>query len=158
MKKKQKKGFALIIAIVITSSVLIIGGGVMTVAVKENIFSSIGKESIKALYAADSGAECILYWDKKRETPRDGTGSPPTNPVICDGNDISLSWLVTDTSPVSATTNFQLNFSNGSCADVTITKDRNAIPDTIVVSKGYNVNCVDSKKVERAVEVRYNFW
>ena len=80
-------GFTLLLAALISSIVLALGTSIFGIVQKELILSSIGRDSQHAFYAADSGAECALYWDIRHElfsgaTPPDEiTGNGQTIPV-----------------------------------------------------------------------------
>ena len=63
---KQNKGFTLLIAIVVTSMMLIVSFVVANVALKQLVLADAGVESQYAFYNADSGADCAVYWDLKR--------------------------------------------------------------------------------------------
>ena len=102
-KKGFKKGFTLIFALLIATVVLAIGASLAAKAVKELILSSTGQESVKAFYAANTGLECALYWDKKgveitggaifatSSPPAGATWVPPAN-IDCNSEDISSYW------------------------------------------------------------------
>jgi len=64
-RQKTNHGIALLISIVIASLVLVIGLGILNIAIKEANLSMYNKESGKAFYAADTGIECAMYWDFK---------------------------------------------------------------------------------------------
>ncbi|KKW45527.1 MAG: hypothetical protein UY98_C0044G0005 [Candidatus Kaiserbacteria bacterium GW2011_GWA2_58_9] len=59
----SQKGFTLLLAALVSSIVLALGTSIFQLAQKELTLSSIGRDSQFAFYAADSGAECALYWD-----------------------------------------------------------------------------------------------
>ncbi|HEY1037717.1 MAG TPA: pilus assembly PilX N-terminal domain-containing protein [Candidatus Paceibacterota bacterium] len=62
---RSERGFTLFVALIISSMLLAIGFSLGNIVLKQIVFSSTGKESQIAFYAADSGAECALYWDRK---------------------------------------------------------------------------------------------
>ncbi|OHA84431.1 MAG: hypothetical protein A2937_01705 [Candidatus Yonathbacteria bacterium RIFCSPLOWO2_01_FULL_47_33b] len=59
----QKRGITLLIAVLISAVVLAVGMGVYQRIYKELYFSSFWKQTQLALATADSGLECVLYWD-----------------------------------------------------------------------------------------------
>lgn len=59
----RNRGFTLLIAIIIMGTLLLIAGGIVSLAVRQAFISSSGRESQAAFYAADTGLECALYWD-----------------------------------------------------------------------------------------------
>ncbi len=145
--KKFNKGFILILTLIVMSFVLMIGLGIYNIILKEIQISNLGKDSQIALYAADSGIECALYWDIKKGMV---SSSNPSN-IKCFNRDISL--------PGTPTNTFESNnLDNNSCVRVTITK---SIPPnplmTEIKAYGYDVDCSSnvSRKVERGVKVTY---
>ena len=61
--KRNSRGFTLLLAALISSVVLSLGAAIYQLAVKELELSSLGRDSQYAFFAADTGAECALYWD-----------------------------------------------------------------------------------------------
>lgn len=158
-----QSGFTLFIALIVSSLLLAIGFSLSTIILKQLVFSNSGKESQLAFYAADSGAECALYWDRKDvqgytiaegafATSTDfkdifcGTGGPNT-PATAQVGSFSKENSVDG---LSATTTFYADYSDLSnpthkaCAKVTVSKWfdlNNEIPveHTRIDSRGYNV-------------------
>lgn len=63
-------GFALLFSVLLSSLLLTIGLSIFSIALKEMEISTATRQSIHAFYAADSGRECLYYWDlKTRNTP-----------------------------------------------------------------------------------------
>jgi len=60
---KANEGFVLIFSVIISSILLSVGLAMFSIALKELILSSSGRESQFAFYAADSASECAVYWD-----------------------------------------------------------------------------------------------
>ncbi len=166
MKKirRNKKGFALLIAILTTSMLLIVSFVVVNVALKQILLSDSNKESQYAFYAADSGTECALYWDFK-----DPAGSPfdsaAVGSIACNGQAVSTDSQTVSTvpsqpsvigggGPSNPTSIFQINYTKG-CAIVRVTKLPNG--DTTIDSKGYNTcNTSALRRLERGVTITYN--
>ncbi len=61
--KKNKNGFILPFAILISTLILSVSLGVSTILVKEIFFSNLNRESFVAYYAADVAMECALSLD-----------------------------------------------------------------------------------------------
>ncbi|MEI8062254.1 MAG: pilus assembly PilX N-terminal domain-containing protein [bacterium] len=68
----EKRGFTLFIAMVVSALILAVGFSIGNILLKEIALGSSGKNSQVAFYAADSAAECALYWDRKNP---DGTAA-----------------------------------------------------------------------------------
>lgn len=62
-QEKKNKGFTLLFAVLVSVLVLAVGASVITIALKQTILSSTGRESQYAFYAANTGLECALFWD-----------------------------------------------------------------------------------------------
>ena len=153
-KDNNKKGFVVIMVVLLLSVILIVGLGVFDIVLREILISNIGSESQKAFYAADSGVECVQYWQKKGFF---ASGAPFD--IKCNGTIIS--GQMTPGSPSinnPATSPIKINFTNDSCVEVRLTiEDPSLEFDTLIVARGYNIGCDDSspKKVQRGVKITY---
>ena len=63
----NKKGFALLVAILISAFVLSVSVSVALIASKELGISNTLRESTYAYYSSESGVECAKYWATKDE-------------------------------------------------------------------------------------------
>jgi len=165
LKKIQKnKAFVLLFAVVISSIILAIALGVANISLKEINFGTSARDANDAFFAADTGAECALYYDRSdnnafKETTNEGEGSVPLI-MTCAGSKISF---INKPPPWSFVIS-GLGSTGQSCAKVTVSKDNTSIPTTtIITSKGYNVgsasgDCTSSNpnRVERELEVTYS--
>ena len=177
-KLKKSKGFALLFAVLAASLLLSIGLSIFSLTVKELTLSSYSRESQFSFYAADSGAECALYWDIKGNsgtTFATSTGdSSGASSITCGGNTLLLSVASRDSQDETMTFSMPLNDASNQnyCALVTVTKtDSNGdgLSSTAIDSRGYNI-CTSSgtspnisdtptwgnpNLVERALDVSY---
>ena len=64
-KIKKDRGFVLLFAVTLAAIFLSIALGISQVALKENNFSTSAVDTNNAFFAADSGAEQVLYNDFK---------------------------------------------------------------------------------------------
>lgn len=141
-KVSSERGVVLLVAVLISSVVLVVGMGIYQRTYKELYFSSFWKQTQAAATAADSGVECALYWAFHT------TGGMAT----CFGN--NLTW------PPGYTTESGGNDMGtySGCVKVTITWDGAA---TTTTARGYNDTCtvVDAgtnpRTVERGLKVGY---
>lgn len=62
----SKKGFALLFAVLVASLLLTIGLSIFSTTLKELAIATASRQSVYAFYAADSGRECVKYWDTQR--------------------------------------------------------------------------------------------
>ncbi len=60
----NKKGFALLYAILLTSAVLIVGVALINIITRQLILSSLNRNSQTAYYNANSIANCLRFYDK----------------------------------------------------------------------------------------------
>jgi len=167
---RTNNGFVLSFAVLVSGILLSIGLGIFSITMKELVISSSGRESQFAFYAADTGGECALYWDIRHTgfdssvfaTSSDSSILPSGSNVNCDREDITVissgwdtsrGWVVSNQSPTTATTEFDMTFSNGSCATVYVFKDG---ADTRIDSHGFNT-CDENnpRRVERGLRIRY---
>ncbi len=135
-------GFTLLLSLVVMSAVLVTSLGIADIVAREINLSSIGKESQVAFYAADTGAECAMYWDIQA-----GPLSTKTETQIsCAG--------VSGLKVGGATTNFKFDLPNGSCVSVDVNL---SVSPKIIQAHGFNITCASTelRKVERILEVKY---
>lgn len=156
--KTGERGFTVLLAALVASLVLSLGISVFTVAQKQLILSSTGRNSQYAFYAADSAAECALYWDMRHQ--HFTTGAPTA--LACAGNSaiaVSVTGYVPETPTEPATGVYRFRYEpNGYCADLEITKGLTH-PRTLIRADGYNVTCAQivssSRVLQRSVELTY---
>ena len=163
-------GYALLLSVLISGLILSIGLGLLSIVEKKITLSSLGRESQRAFYAADSGAECGLYWDRTHGGfpmtvfATSSLSIPPTTPtsgVLCvadgvgGGQDIAANWVISGADTETANTSFELTFANGSCATVVIGKT-NEGRQTVVSSRGHNTCDLNFPRIiERAIRILY---
>jgi hypothetical protein len=138
-----KKGFTLLLAVLISSLLLTIGLSIFNIAFKELTLSSSARESVSAFYAADSGAECALFWDIQQNSFENN------KEILCEGQSFDMAGTG------NGSWSFTLdNFTNGeSCSVVTVVKDEEK---TTIQSRGYNTcNTSNPRRVERAIRITY---
>lgn len=68
LKLPAKRGFALLITLVVVSVVLAIGLSLLFVTTKQYLLAVTANESEKAFSAAQIGLECMRYWRAQPET------------------------------------------------------------------------------------------
>jgi Tfp pilus assembly protein PilX len=163
---EKKTGFTLFVALIVSSMLLAVGFSLSNIILKQLIFSNSGRESQLAFYAADSGAECALYWDRKDMLGYTTyQGSFATSSATADTLDLLCGMgMENNTAPTtakvgslekygdntSATTTFYVDYrdpnneaNHQACAKVTVSKwiDQSTGVDverTTIDSRGYN--------------------
>lgn len=159
-----RSGFTLLFAMLIGSLLLAIGLSIFSIVFRELGLASITRDSSTALFAADTGAECALYWEFQ-ERPTGGLYFDPE-----DGSDFSFECSdqpvsVVMTGQTLSTTTWAFTLPVGSvsagkesCAVVEVEKNRTSFR-TIIQSSGRNeggASCTPgTRTVERTLE--YNF-
>ena len=142
----MKNGFALLLSLIVTSILLVVGLGVSGVAFREIQLSSFGNQSEIAFYAAETGLECGMYWDKAVIDYVDDNGSGSVmdesdalsafvNGSVtalgnCLGNSIALEDPPGKIKNTGETAKFQLSLGTGAsdpCVDIEVTK---TMPDS----------------------------
>jgi hypothetical protein len=176
---KNKKGFTIFFATLVASLALAIGIAIYDITIRQLALSSTVQQSEYAIYAADTGAECALYWDAKYG----GSGSafatssasaPPYSGIVCGSFDVAAQgtpptpfqtensnwshWGVVANAS-AATTTFSMTFPGVTyCATVQVGKTitgTGAISTTIY-SHGYNTCAVNAQsQLERELRVSY---
>ena len=147
---KFKKGFTLLLSILVVSVILSVSLGIFDIMTKELKLSGLGRESQIAFYAADAGIECFFYWEIKHPDLADSAFAYyDTNPPVINCAGSSFSILAQSNGPYGP---YNLNLSNNSCAKIKVTKSGLT---TTVESRGYNTACDSTSpfKVERAIQM-----
>ncbi len=177
--KNKNRGFTIFFATLVASLALAIGLAIYDITVRQLDLSTNSIQSQYAIFAADSGAECALYWDAKYS----GAGSafatssnstPVTSGVTCGSLDVAAhgtppvpyqntvsSWgvwnVVSDAS--TATTTFTMSFTGFTyCAEVEVGKytDASSVVHTTILSHGYNTCYTNTQnQLERELKVSY---
>lgn len=153
--QKKEAGFTLLLAALVASIAVALGASIFGIAQKELTLSSIGRDSQFAFYAADTAAECALYWDVRHDYF--ALTTPGGVEPICDSQTLTVTGH--DTSyPYTMVFQFE---PNGHCADVSVTKSLNAsnILATVIRADGFSVDCASTegnpRTLQRSVELHY---
>lgn len=162
---------------------LAIGLVIFDITLRELDLSSTTTQSQYAIYAADAGAECVLYWDSKYGPLSSGSAfatstasAPPSSDIDCLGHDIAADgtplatfglpvtgwnpWNTSVRTASAATTTFTLMLgptTASACATVDVGKNTvSGITYTNITSRGFNTcNPNTPLRVERRFQVRY---
>jgi Tfp pilus assembly protein PilX len=151
--KRKEQGFTLFIAIIVTSTLLLVSMGMVSIAVRESFITSSNRESQYAFYVADTGIECALYWDVKNPSGYSAFATTTSSTINCNKDASNpLNQFVVGGSAVST---FTMTFlPEKHCATVVVTKQANG--QTLIESHGFSSCGVsNSRRVERAVKVTY---
>jgi hypothetical protein len=159
MKKlRAQKGFTLLLAALVATVVLSLGSSIFVIAKKQVTLSSLGRDSQFAFYAADTGAECALYWDIRH----DAFGATPPASTSCDG--VAMTQIVASGNRSTAPYEIQFQMdlftgdSTGNCVQVSIQKNTSN-PFTVIHADGYSVSCAlinsSARALQRSVELHY---
>jgi len=155
-KQEQQRGFTLLLAALVSSIVLALGISIFGLVQKQLILSSIGRDSQLAFYAADTAAECALYWDvRHRLFP---TTTPKAVNLTCD-TQTKTTASTNQSGTIVSTFQFQ---PNSFCVNVRVEKSHAPITgavQTTVRADGFSTGCssiANSPRVlQRSVELHY---
>ncbi len=150
---RKTRGFTLLIAMVLCSTLLLILSGVVSLAVRQARIASAGRESQMAFYAADTAMECALYWDIHNPSGNTAFDTSTGTTINCNytptntGNQWVVGGsLISTVGPITF-------LPDPYCATATVRKSG---PVTIIEAKGYNTcDTASGRRVERAVRVTY---
>lgn len=145
----QKRGFALLIAVIFMSVMLSFGLTLGSLGYKQQVLASSAIGSQYAFYAADAALECALYADQQQnlfEYSTHGVDTPSAliTTVAC-GDTVPSTQVnyVYDANRLMVKERLPLD-SNRRCADITIYKYSAPLPSgatTYIFSQGYDVPC-----------------
>lgn len=129
---------------------LLLGASIFSIISKQIALSSIGRDSQFAFYAADTGAECALFWDTRFNAFASTTGFTTAE---CDEQSLGTITFTGYGIPME----FQFE-PNGLCSIVEVTKEQ-TFPNTTIQARGYSTDCegitTSPRALERAVEITY---
>ncbi len=174
---KQKRGFTLLIAVLVVGIVLAIGLSILNITLKEYLLSGVARESTIALNAADAGMECALYWDRSSQGNKFDLGPPAGRRITCMGTTWNISQGVPGTIGSGDAQRFDFTWGISPdpivCAKIVVTKYFSGsgtvdmgvglicpmgVVCTRIESRGYNKACADiatPRTVERGLRTRY---
>lgn len=164
---RTTRGFTLLLAALVASIVLALGSSIFGIARKQVTLSSLGRDSQFAFYAADTGAECALYWDIRSDA---FGATPPAIPPSCAGSDLGETVTEGDRTAPPYTIEFDLDLfldadgtagtfdDDGYCARVSVEKNTSN-PYTVIRSHGYSTPCdaieTSARALQRTVQLQY---
>jgi Tfp pilus assembly protein PilX len=125
-RNTNKSGFALLLALIVSSVVLAIGVSILNISVNQINLASTARESEVAFQAAHAGIDCMWYWRYKRTNNflSNRNTNPVAQTVACfESNSISQ----TATQPVKSSAGYVNKFTNkfqwgtpARCTEVTL--------------------------------------
>lgn len=150
----KNNGFVVLYTMILASIILAIAMGILRIALKEANFSVSARAGNEAFFAADTGVECALFYDKSDPTLNVFSGTLD-HQMKCAGQNIVVSSIGSLIG--SGSWSFEvrnLGESGKACADVTLIRDI-ASNTTTIISTGYN-NCYTNSGVAvRELKVTY---
>jgi len=167
-QKKAQRGFALLVAIVLSSVAAVITFALTSLAYKNLVLASDATQSQYSFYAADSALECGLLGDKGNVSfPYQSGKTGLKNATIqCEGNPVTLTAKYYDSNTESFSSNwFQINGDSTGvrCARITVYKQDGSSGHTAtsIYAEGINMdvnNCTDTTNpriLERGIKASY---
>lgn len=178
-RENKQRAFSLLLAVLVGSLLISIGLGIFNLALKDATLSASGRESQFALYAADSGIECAIYWDASHgaggtfATSSSGTtgeiGANVPHGVDCSGTSgRAISVKSVNDGMRASTSTFQYNLSSSGqttlnsdqpCVTVEVSKTEPTVGaniKTFINARGYNTcDPNNTRRVERGLYINY---
>lgn len=77
-RNRNAGGFTLLLSVLVVSLALALGLAIFSITIKGLLLSSVSRESQFAIYAADTGIECALFWDQRADAFSTSTPSSIT--------------------------------------------------------------------------------
>ncbi len=182
--RHTQRGFTLLLAALVSSIVLAVGAAIFGIAQKQVLLSAIGRDSQFAFYAADTAAECALYWDFRCNyfasstaliNPSCNNPNPTcdTKLLQADGRPTSVPYYPYTMTSQKMDLFEDVAISGNLCAQVSVIKCQGAFNTdgdcvvgegtapirTIIHADGYSTNCASiqtsARALQRSVELRY---
>ncbi|SRR6266481_7084728 len=149
----SRRGFTLLIAVILSTVVLTVGLSLLDVAYKQVILSSTAKQSQAAFYNADSALECALFYDQKSDA-FDFTAPAGAGTISCNNLPVT-NFVNTDKDALRRITVFTVPCTaSGISATTTVYKYANG--HTSLYASGFNTcNSNDPRRVERGLKATY---
>jgi hypothetical protein len=168
--ENHKDGFTIFAAIIVAGVLSIIAFSLSALSSKQVSLATLNRDSGQAIFAANAGVECALYWDSRPVTGSAFATSTASS-VVCNGTTTSSGQAIAGTTTLSriggggsANPASTFGFSLGTvanpsqaCAIVTVNKYYSGSSlMTHINSYGYN-NCdiSDPRRVERGIEINF---
>lgn len=172
----KEGGFTVLYSLLIVSLLISISLGIFDIALRDFALAQSAAESQVALFAADAGMECALYYDLKFRGGSLAFATSTVNPQValdpqflytCGVPAMPITAPVYDPSGDVASTVLTVYLTSrpgttvadpeGPCAVVTVSKARGG-DATMIDSRGYNFcinSSVSAKRVERGLRATY---
>jgi hypothetical protein len=152
----SKRGFTLLIAVILSSVTLALALALLDVAYKQVTLAFAAKNSHQAFANADTALECALYYDQKNDLFGYGATSVGVT-TTCNGRTDAVTFDNTPNPPNPRIRTFTLSCAGaggGEYAKVTIYKWSDA--STSIYANGYS-SCASSdlRRAERGVKISY---
>lgn len=170
LKSSDDRGFALLMASLVASLLATIGLTLYVLSEKNIRLSATGRESQKAFYAADAGADCALFFNFYYDAFATSTTFTDKDKMKCVGQTLYEPDTNTekehlggwDEDTQMGTTDFRFDLpvteANGApakyCVIVRVEKFVNddGFNSTVIDSRGYNTDCQNKSSGLRVVE------
>lgn len=157
---QNNRGFTLLLAALVASIVIALGSSIFSIAKKQVTLSSLGRDSQFAFYAADTGAECALYWDIKRGAF--GSSTPAIAPscagqtlgeAVTSGSRTAAPYVIEFDVDLFINADGQTGTSDdlGYCTRVSVSKNTSN-PYTVIRADGYSTPCATTGTSARALQ------
>lgn len=160
--QSRDRGFALLIAIIFMSVMLLFGLALGSLGFKQQQLVSSALGSQYAFYVADAALECALYADQQQNLfAYTSDMSAPAPIMTCDGA-APISASVTEHTLSRWVISQRFSLDGGKrCADVVVSKPSAGTDTTYLFAQGYDVSCTTvagdgrNRFAARGIDARY---
>jgi hypothetical protein len=156
----MQRGIALLFTLLIIGVAISLSVGVFNIIIGELEIGEGARESTRAFFAADSGVECVLYWDLKEQAFVFGSGNEGA--ITCAGASFQLTRScatpfceqVDGKNATVYQNSAALTLGNGACASLTVIKFEDGA--SRIAALGENTcDPAATRIVQRGIEVNY---
>ena len=155
LKNKNQKGYALLFAVLVISSISVVTAGLISTVYKQLILSMLARDSSSAFYQADTAVDCAMYTDLYASS-LDSWNDATT--ITCGGFDLNIKKK--DGGSYDLLPPEDVLSSNDPCFKISVYRIAAESADSFntdrIEAKGYNVcNTSNSRIVEREIVVNF---
>lgn len=154
MMKNPQKGFALLIAVILSAVSLTLAVSLLDIAYKQVVLAGTAKQSQEAFYVSDTAMECALYFDQQLDA-FNYTTPLSSGSITCHGQ--AISGYSSTVASGRRTTSFSVTCPavvGGSDSLIQVYKESTA--STTIYATGYSsCDANDPRRIERGFKVFY---
>ena len=152
---QPKRGFTLLIAVILASVALALGLVLVDIAYKQTVLSSTSRQSQSAFYNADAALECALYHDQQQDFFGGNPFDLANSEVTCNELPVTFAVVRSGSAPIETTFTIPCE-EGGASASVTVWKNNSGADENIIYATGFNTcDTTNERRIERGLKVTY---